>query len=164
MKNGSCSPMGVLGYLKKNGRLVLLGLGVLVGILLIAIGGSFSKEEQPGSESDQSLSDLQAYESALEKELAELCSAVAGVGQVEVLVHLESGTRTQYATAADGKPLTVGTGSSQQALQSTLLSPKVAGVGVVCRGGNRADVQQRLIELISTALDISTGRVFVTGK
>ncbi len=164
MKNESCNPVGVWGYLKKNGRLFLLGLGVLAGVLLIVIGGSFSEQEQQTEGTEQTLLDLQAYESALEKELAELCSAVAGVGQVEVMVHLECGTRTQYATATDGKPLTVGTGSAQQALPSTLLSPKVAGVGVVCRGGNRADVQEKLIELISTALDISASRVFVTGK
>ena len=164
MSEKRLTSLGIWGYLKKNGRLVLLGLGVIVGLLLIAVGSSFSTQTPDTSTAEQPPFDLQAYEAELEKQLADLCASVAGVGQVEVMVHLECGTRTQYATAADGKPLTVGTGSAQQPLTSTTLSPKVAGVGVVCRGGNRPEVQKTLIELISTALDISAGRVFVTGK
>ncbi len=157
---------GLLVYLKEHGRLFLLCGGLLLGIALIALGGSLMGDDPQATSTtgDMGLAELQSYEIALEKELAALCEAVAGVGQAEVMVHLERGTHTLFATDGDGKTVTVGTGSAQNALQSALLSPKVAGVGVVCRGGNDPAVQQRLTELISTTLDIPSNRVFITGK
>lgn len=156
---------GLWGFLQERKRLLVLMGGLLAGVLLIVWGGTLTQSDSSETqESGEDLSALQAYEATLEKELETLCESVAGVGHAEVMVHLESGTQTRFATDKDGKTVTIGTGSAQSALQSTLLSPTVAGVGVVCRGGNDPSVQKKLIELISTTLGISANRVFVTGK
>jgi stage III sporulation protein AG len=80
------------------------------------------------------------------------------------MVHLQGGTRVVYATDEKGKPVAVGSGSSEQALQSTLLSPEIAGVAVVCRGGSSPAIQHTLTELLSTALGIPSNRVSIAGK
>ena len=112
----------------------------------------------------EDLEELIAYETQLEKEVAKLCSEVAGVGQVEVMLHLQGGTRVLYATDEKGKPASVGSGSAEQPLHSAVLLPEIAGVAIVCRGGSSPHVQKTLTDLISTALGIPTSRVAVTGK
>lgn len=158
--------LGLWGFLKERGRLLILLGGLLVGIVLIVLGGRIGEKSENSDTSNggEDLSALQAYETTLEKELEAICESVAGVGHAQVMVHLEGGTQIKFATDKDGKTVTVGTGSAQSALQSSLLSPTVAGVGVVCRGGNDPGVQKKLVELVSTTLGISANRVFVTGK
>ena len=165
MEEHKKAPRGLWAFLRVKGRIWILLLGALCGIVLIALGGTLgAQEEERESPASEGLAELQAYRATLEKELEALCGEVAGVSQVDVLVRLESGSRTIYATDENGKPSTVGSGSGQTALYATLLPPKVAGVGIVCRGGNDPIVQRKLTDLVSTALDISAGRVFVTGK
>ncbi len=157
---------GLLAYLKGRGRLWLLVGGAALGILLLVFGGTADKksEQNTGLSGGESAEMLERYERALEKELESLCEAVGGVGHVSVMVRLECGTQIRYTTDAKGEIVTVGTGSAEQALPQTLLSPKVAGVGIVCRGGNDPYIQQTLTELVSTTLHINTNRVFVTGR
>ena len=159
-------PTGLWAFLQAKGRFWILLGGALAGVLLMILGGTLGsvQEEEASNIQNESLTELQAYSDALEKEVAALCDAVRGVSHVEVLLRLESGTRTLYATDENGKPSTVGSGSSQSALHTTHLPPQIAGVGIVCRGGDDPSVQKKLTDLISTALGISANRVFITGK
>ena len=165
MEQKKRTPSGLLGFLGAHGRLWLLLGGLVCGIFLILIGSSMEQGESNTQEGyAEDLAALQAYEKALEKEIADLCDEVAGVGQSEVMVRLQGGTRVVYATDEKGKPVTVGSGSSEQALPSTVLSPEIAGVAVVCRGGSSPAIQHKLTDLISTALGIPANRVIVAGK
>ena len=157
---------GLGGFLKSRGRLWLLLGGILAGIFLIIMGSTLQEKENAatGSVHTEDMESLQAYEQRLEKEVSALCADVAGVGQVRVMVQLSGGTRVLYATDEKGKPASVGSGSAEQALPSTVLLPEIAGVAIVCRGGDSPAVQQKLIELVSTALGIPSNRVAVTGK
>ena len=165
MEQKKKAPAGLLGFLGARGRIWLLLGGLVCGIFLLVLGSSMQQSESVASVPyGEDVSALQEYEKALEKEISALCNEVAGVGQCEVMVHLQGGTRVLYATDEKGKPVAVGSGSSEQALPSTLLSPEIAGVAVVCRGGSSPAVQQTLTELISTALGISANRVSIAGK
>ena len=165
MEQNKKTARGLLGFLGARGRIWLLLGGLACGIFLLVLGSSMQQSEAAASVTySEDISTLQEYERSLEKEIAALCNEVAGVGQCEVMVHLQGGTRVVYATDEKGKPVAVGSGSSEQALPSTLLSPEVAGVAVVCRGGISPTVQQTLTELISTALGIPSNRVSIAGK
>ena len=165
MEQKKKAPVGLMGFLGARGRIWLLIGGVLCGIFLLLLGSSMQQKESTASTLyTEDVTVLQEYEKALEKEIAALCDEVAGVGQCEVMMHLQGGTRVVYATDEKGKPVAVGSGSNEQALQSALLSPEIAGVAVVCRGGNSPTVQHTLTELISTALGIPTNRVSIAGK
>ena len=157
---------GALDFLKSRGRAWILVGGVVLGALLLMFGSGWG-EENVGAESEsvmQRNEELEEYRTALEKRLEKICDAVDGVGSVEVMVTLECGYRTVYTADGGGDPVTVGTGSNQQALYRTTQPPTVAGVAVVCNGGNNAHVQRVLTDLISTALGISSNRVCVAGK
>ena len=166
MENEKKRAHGVWVFLRSKGRIWILLGGVLAGVALLLVGGgAFGKpSEATTSAQGESLDRLTAYEQELEAQLAQLCSAVSGASQVDVMVRLSSGSSIIYAADGNGKPSTVGSGSSEAPLYSSLQAPSVAGVGIVCRGGNDPVVQQKLIDLVSTTLDISASRVFVAGK
>jgi stage III sporulation protein AG len=156
---------GLWGFWGARGRIWLLLCGVIGGIFLLVLGSAMQETQESASAArTEDLSAMQSYEQHLEKEIAALCDEVAGVGHCEVMVHLRGGTRVIYATDEKGKPVLVGSGSAEQALPATVLTPEIAGVGVVCRGGEKPAVQQTLVELISTTLGIPANRVFVAGK
>ena len=166
MEQKKKAPAGLLGFFGAKGRIWLLLGGVLAGIFLIVVGGMFDTVDGGKSNAtyQENLEELVAYETQLEKEIAKLCNEVSGVGQVEVMLHLQGGTRVLYATDGKGKPASVGSGSAEEALHSTVLLPEIAGVAIVCRGGDSPHVQRTLTDLVSTALGIPTSRVAVTGK
>ena len=166
MEQKKKAPAGLLGFLGARGRIWLLLGGVLAGIFLIVAGGMLDTKTASADSSShtEDLEELTSYETQLEKEIAKLCGEVAGVGQVSVMLRLQGGTRALYATDEKGKPASVGSGSAEQALHSTVLLPEIAGVGIVCRGGDSPHVQKTLVDLVSTALGIPANRVAVTGK
>ena len=166
MEQKKKAPAGLLGFFAAKGRIWLLLGGVLAGIFLIVAGGMLDTGESGGSAAlyEEDLTQLLEYEAQLEKEVAKLCGEVSGVGQVDVMLHLQGGTRVLYATDEKGKPASVGSGSAEEALHSSILMPEVAGVAIVCRGGDSPHVQKTLTDLVSTALGIPTSRVAVTGK
>lgn len=157
---------GFLSFVKEKGRLWLLLGGALLGVLLLFCGG-FESEKDTGDTLDTvelRVAELSAYEARLEKEIKVLCEAVCGVGDTDVMITFEGGYSVSYVNEGEKGLATVGAGSSEQAIFRRVSPPAVRGVGIVCRGGSRADVQQRLTELVSTALGIPSSYVYITGK
>ncbi len=165
----------MLSFLKKKegerestGRLrplLLLG-GALIGVGLLLFGGGIGgneKEATLAAESQESLDAIGDYQRALEEEIRALCQKVSGVDQVTVAVTLEGGFETVYATEGEnGKYVIVGSGSAASPLVLMHTTPKITGVGVVCRGGSSPTVQRELTSLLSAAYDLPTNRIYVT--
>ena len=53
---------------------------------------------------------------------------------------------------------------SQKALAVTEISPEIRGVVVVCGGSSDPELQQKIIDAVTTALQISSARVCVVGR
>ena len=159
------------GWLSKDKTIrILLWLGV-AGILLIGVSELWSaREDEP-----QTAVSLTAHqvEQALEERITDLLRQVEGVGGCRVMVTLESDTQSVYAAdtvsaaGADGTAslseqyLTVDTDAGPVGLLITRIQPTVKGVAVVCDGGGNTTVQQRVIQVVSTAFHISERRVCV---
>ena len=79
----------VSSFLRRHTSLLRVALIFLAGLLLIVFSGSFTEAEAPtGSE---------------KTDLAELCSAVAGVGECEVMIsYAESGEVLAVAVICEG--------------------------------------------------------------
>ena len=148
---------------------ILLWVG-LAGILLIGVSELFPREESTESAS-VTLTEGQV-EQALEQRITALLRDVEGVGTCRVMVTLESDTQAVYAAdttsaeSADGITysehyLTVDTDSGPVGLLLTRIQPTVKGVAVVCDGGGSAAVQQRVVQVVTTAFHISERRVCV---
>ena len=148
----------------------LLWIG-LAGILLIAVSELFPRRN--AEEAAATTVTAVQVEAALEERITALLRQVEGVGSCRVLVTLESGSRAVYAadtlsaTGADGSVslsesyLTVETDTGPVGLLLTQVQPTVKGVAVVCDGGGNPTVQQRVIQVVSTAFHISERRVCV---
>ena len=146
----------------------------VAGIALIFLSGLFSpgKEETPAAQS------AQAYTQELEQSLAELVTNIQGAGNAKVMVTVERSAEQVYAqeekrstqtTEDRGSNNSTETNyilvkdadGSQRALAVTEVQPVVKGVVVVCDGGDDPVVQQRVIDAVTTALDITSVRVCV---
>lgn len=144
----------LLKYFKNmKGKWTLLFLGILGLFLLLFGGGLFPTGGAEGTESED-------YRVTLCAEVSALCREVRGVGEVTVLLTLESGESYSYAENSSGGYIL--TGGSGLLLESR--PPRVAGVAVVCDGGGDPAVREELSTLLSAALGIGTHKVKVTAK
>lgn len=161
-------------FIKKYSKLLLLaGCGIL-GVLLLIYGNG--KLNSKGSSGDNLIADehqdLAAYTARLEASIERLCSNISGVSDVAVAVTLESGFEYVYAAdsenKADGsieiKYITIGSGSGETPVYITEKLPKIAGIGIVCRGGSSPAIQQKLISLICSAYNIGSNKIYITGS
>ena len=154
----------------------LIIIGGLIGIALIFLS-SYFPSGSGGSGSAEEIS-AQEYTSQLEENLIQIISHIDGAGEAKVMITLETGVETKYATQEKSSTESSGdktsgtsevsyitvrdANGSERALAVTEVQPTVKGVVVVCPGGEEPVVQQRIISAVTTALDISSKRVFVT--
>lgn len=153
-------------------RMILLCACGALGVFLLLYGSSSGKDER----SDAAAYGIQEYDAEkyaenLEERVRELCSGVSGAGQVSVFVSLKGGYRTVYAfdtqSSASGYKSEIvlsGSGADKSAIVCAYENPEIAGIGVVCQGGNDAHVRQQIISLVAAALDISTNKIFVASS
>ncbi len=139
-----------MGWLRRQGRLwVILALAA-VGILLLLLPRAVRGEEAAVS---AEVRDWQSEIARLETKAANLCSRVAGVGEVTVAISLAQGIEYVYAE---------GEGISRQALLVTERPPQISGIGVVCTGGDDPTVVETLVSLLSAAFGVGTNRIYIT--
>lgn len=171
-----------VGAMRKNGKLWVALLGVAVGVVLLLFGGEwasvFMKDDSKGSVSDRSDAtedglqeiSMEAYRTALEARIRELCGRVSGAGEVYVMVNLAGGYEYVYAT--DQKTtqsgtayeyIMLGSGDEERVVYLTERVPEILGIGVVCTGGNDPTVRNEITALLSASLGVGSHKVYVTG-
>ncbi|MBQ7338207.1 MAG: hypothetical protein IJW40_07110 [Clostridia bacterium] len=160
-------------------RYLLLALAVL-GMVLLMFGNRIptwlSSEKQSESEQDEVSAgdELSQYAKALTREIEQLCASVEGAGTVHAVVSLDGGFTYLYAADREQKSdasggaqssesyITVGSGSGESAVLLTKIPPAIAGIGIVCSGGDRATVRAEIISLLDAAYGVGTNRIYVT--
>ncbi|MCQ2385293.1 MAG: hypothetical protein MJ078_01260 [Clostridia bacterium] len=148
----------VLKLFKEKPYLPLLAL---LGILLLLFGtqsGGKKTESNPGNAASQA---AETYRANLREEAETLCRKVCG-DEVYVVLTLESTQSTVYARDTDGVRETVVKAGSSPVIEG-YTPPQVAGVAVVCRGGERPEVRQELTDLLRAALHIPASKIRVSG-
>ena len=181
----------VQSFIKSDKKVKIILLVGIIGIVLIFLSefiGANSPQKDEKDFSDQDIFTNQ-YAYALEEKLLTMISTIEGVGQAQVMVTLENGveyvyaqeektsidknadtkpdstTKTQEKGSSEGKIVIIdGENGSKQALVQTQKEPTVKGVVVICEGGDDVLVEQKIIEVIRTVLDISSNRVCVAKK
>ncbi len=145
--------------------LVIILILAAAGLLLLLWGNAAAKEPQePDASPLTGEEELFLYQEHLEQRIAALCSSVKGVSNVTVMVTLEGGFGSVYATeeTENGEEYVIlGSGASASALLLSSEMPKIAGVGVVCTGGGNADVCRALIELIGATFHLPGNRIYI---
>lgn len=140
-----------------------------IGVFLIFTGGSDGKESE-GGVGIEAL-DPAEYAREVEERVEALCNKVDGVSSSFAVVTLEGGYRAIYATdtqsgssSAKRQTVTVGSGSGERALLLGYENPRIAGIGIVCSGGDDPLRRQEIISVVSSAFDLPTNKIFVTGS
>ena len=169
-------------------RKIVIILGIL-GILLIFISNYVHTDDaETKSELTEVLEPLsvEEYRRQLEDELKRIISAIDGVGNTEILVTMESTIEDIYVLEKNTNEKNVNKneessvdseseykeensyvvikkkdGSEQTVLQKQVM-PKIRGVLVVCDGGDNPVVRENVTKAVSSVLNISTGKVYVT--
>lgn len=139
--------------ISKKRKLIVVCLGFVIGIALLIFSGGESRA--PENEENE----FDVYAAEISKSLEELCKSLLEC-DVNVFVSFESGFAYNYALDSRGGVVTVGSGSSETALISSVTMPKIAGVGIVY-GGNLND-ESEILELISSALGIGKNKIYIT--
>lgn len=148
-------------------RVNLLVCMGLAGLLLLAVSSWLPADSSTQSAAPAAMTDSTAdYAAALETRLTALISRVEGAGKTAVMVTLESGSESIYATDtdtdSDGSSTHVLLGSGgADGLVETVETPRVLGVAVVCEGGGSAAVQSRVTALVQALTGIGTNHITV---
>ena len=153
----------------KNKKLLFPLIGVAVGVALLLFGGlGQSAKETEQAQIRDSMPSPHDYAEELEARIEAICSRVEGAGTVHATVSLKGTYRAIYATdtqsSSSGNKSTmvlVGSGSSEEAVLIGYENPEIAGIGIVCEGGARIDVQERILSLVCAAFDVSTNKIYI---
>ncbi len=155
----------------------------IVGVILIMLSelmpeksaDSVASETAETSSGDES----ELYKLKVQRELEKLLEQIEGVGDCEVMVTVEGTTEYVYAenvsrsadndSGRQSNKLDTAIAYSEQngqkqALVKKVIKPKINGVVIVCSGGGDIKVNERVLKAVSTALDISSGRICVEEK
>ncbi len=102
----------------------------------------------------------------LEEKVEQLCLSVSGVRRANVLLTLD--TSEEYVMAKDVErngdyQKSVIVDSASGGIELCVVSPRVRGVAVVCTGGDKPAVKQKIISLVSSALGIDSSKISVAG-
>lgn len=170
-------------------RLLREGKGVKLACILGAVGvlciclSEWLPQKNPTKETDAKT--VAQYSEQVEERLCALLGEMEGVGACQVYVTLESGVEYVYATAQkenadyvkdsgqNGEKVSERADTQQDViiidgadgktgLLLTEIQPTVKGVVVVCEGGDKDEVVERVTLAVTTALNISARRVCVT--
>lgn len=121
MNDGEVGIGMLIGFLKRSKSLGIIAAVLILGILLMLIGGSGGASFS-GHGTD-----------SLEKRVEKLCTQIAGVSDVHVMITADAGSDT------------------------------VRGVALVCSGGEMPEIKLKLTNLLCALFEIPSSAVSVVG-
>ncbi len=132
------------GFLKDDKKLTVALIVGAALILFLSLGGL--KSGDSGTEA-RPYEDRSAYEAELEKRLTDILSEIEGIGELSVMVTLDTSEQTEY-------------GKNENMLLSVKM-PQVRGVIVVCGGGDSVVVREKVVRAVTGVFAVSSTRVSV---
>ncbi len=177
--------MGAIWQKLGSNRLLILGLIGVVALLALQLlwpgqeasapilPSTLVDTNQPNSQ-ENSLQQIADYRQGLEQQLAELLSQIQGVGNVQVMIALESGLEivpavsmqtsqrtTEEKDSQGGTRLTTEESQSSNLVTNNnqLLSlqeklPPIKGVVIVAQGADKAAVRLELMRAVQTICNV----------
>lgn len=161
----------LLALLKnKDKRNRLFIAGAALGVVLILLS-DLDFSSAPAEKSVET-GDYAQYVSTLNEELTDIISSIEGVGECSVMITLKSSKESVYAENSDSSNTESSNSQNNEYViynsengDSPLLlkeeMPQVAGVVVVCAGGDSEAVREKVTNCVCALFSISSGRVSV---
>ncbi len=173
----------ITALFKGDKKIKLIVLAGILGILFIFLsGGKTENVQKKSNETVSSSFSAEELSVQMEKKLTALVGGISGVGHCNVMITYENGIEYVYANESkstsdvmdegeggkkqeknsqENSLVIIDTGNGKEALRVKEIQPKVRGVVVVCDGADNISVRQRVVDAVTTALDISSAKVYV---
>ena len=142
-----------------NGRwrrfVIIAGIAAIALLFLstvIPAGGA----QQP---QDSSAEDAARVERELEQRLTDIISQIDGVTSPRVFAEEVKSSSSGDSLSSENSPALTG---SKDALEKSMILPKVRGVAVVCGGAENMLVREKVVNTAARVLDIGVSQVYVT--
>jgi len=172
-------------FSKEKTKTALVILGVCAGVALVVLNlfggksGGGRNSINTGIKPDLSVTDTESYVSEQEKKLCEILKRIEGVSDPFVMITLDASSEYIYASKQSIKESSSKNGETIQKevhkdmifydndknTKSPVLvkeiQPKIKGVAVICKGIENAEIQLKIINLVSTVLNLPTNKVYV---
>lgn len=158
-------------HLKAHPKLELAFYLVLAGlaVALFLMSGNSGKQETKGETASKPAS---AESGSLEERLCYALSAIKGVGDVRVLISYDTSEEIVPAMTVDEQqsdsssskseePVTVGTGSDEQAMVLMVRSATVRGAIIIAQGAEDVSVRMDLLRAAQAILDVPSSKIEV---
>ena len=154
-------------------------LVALAGVVLMLLPAGKQETEAADTDGEPDAADTAGEEMSFsleetERRMAEVLSAMDGVGRVQVMLTLHSGETLSLAEDSsatlgsggdvrqDSQVLTVNRGSGKQEVVVTRrLYPTYQGAVVVCQGAGDSRVRLRVLETVSVLTGLSSDKISV---
>ena len=130
----------------KDGKLknIVIIMGIVgIGLIFMSTLSAFNPSEQK----DTSFS-VSEYKEDMQNSVENLLSQVEGVGNVTVLLTIENSVECVYL--------------ENNSTKTKEIEPVIRGVVVACDGGDDPVVIERVINVVTKALNISSAKVCIT--
>lgn len=170
-------------FAKKTGLsgkvLIIVIIGIL-GLLMIVLSEIFPNSKVEKGKDIANTMDNTSYSEGFkqrtEKELREIIGKIDGVGEVSLMITLDGTTEYVYAEDVDtetdeendsksnkykNEVIIVDSDGGEKALIKKIVEPKIKGVVIVCSGGGKTEIKERVTKAVSSALNISTNNICV---
>lgn len=147
-----------------------VALVVALGVVLLLWPGREQAHDQTAREQVSTLADIQT-------EMADILSKISGVGQLQLMLTVESDSEKQLAQDTDlsysgetaapedysrhSETVVVNGDRGNEAVVTKNLSPVYRGALVVCGGGDRAEVQLAVTQAVSALTGLSSEKIMV---
>lgn len=155
----------VLEVLKRYKFVAMVLIAGLV-LMMLPSGSDSRRTEQEKQEASYSLAQT-------ERRLEEILKNMQGVGQVDVMLTLKSGTTLELAkdsslsirdteTKRESNVVTIsGGGGSEEVVITQQRYPTYQGAVVVCEGGSNSSVRLAVIEAVSVLTGLGSDRISI---
>lgn len=174
--------------LRKDQLLILLLTGILLVIIAVPTGGE-KKDGTQQQKSENTYTGDENYTQYMETRLEHILAEISNVGDVEVMITLESSAEkivekdrssqrdkvtesdaqsesriSENYTSSETSVYEQSDGSGDTPYVSKEISPRVQGVLVVAEGGDLAAVKQNITEAVQALFDIDTHKIRIMKK
>ena len=169
---------------KEKNKKMLITVGLFAGVVLIILsfftaGSNNKTSANSGVKNDLTRIDTESYIKDQERKLCEMLRRINGVSDPFVMITLDSSSEYIYASkqiikeskSKDGEViqrdvqkdiiLYEDEKKSKSPILVKEIQPKIKGVAVVYKSDGNADMQLKILNLVSTALNLPTNKVYV---
>ncbi len=128
---------------------------LFLGIVLMLIPTSSEPKQAPVESTEPT------QRESLGEELNAILSQIKGVGKVQVLLTVDTGSNTVYQTDGEDTVIVTDGNRVQNGLVQRVESPAYRGAVVVCQGADSPMVRLSIVEAVSSVTGLSSDKITV---